>query len=119
MIRYSHAMTCLMAYHNKKGTEAISIVLQTRCINHAVDCVENITIGVFPDMILKAHQEYLRGYTQQMAQEILCVLLVKIQHFVEDGIIIMASMVAMIVGMLTTIIVGHFLLALWDVHLTP
>jgi hypothetical protein len=32
------------------------------CINHAVDCVENITIGVFPDMILKAHQEYLRGY---------------------------------------------------------
>jgi len=29
MIRYSHAMTCLMAYHNKKGTESISIVLQT------------------------------------------------------------------------------------------
>jgi D-arabinose 1-dehydrogenase-like Zn-dependent alcohol dehydrogenase len=28
MIRYSHAMTCLMAYHNKKRTEAISIVLQ-------------------------------------------------------------------------------------------
>jgi hypothetical protein len=32
------------------------------CINHAVDCVENITIGDFPDMIVKAHQEYLRGY---------------------------------------------------------
>jgi hypothetical protein len=32
------------------------------CINHAVDCVENITIGDFPDMILKAHQGYLRGY---------------------------------------------------------
>jgi len=29
MIRYSHGMTCLMAYQNKKGTEAISIVLQT------------------------------------------------------------------------------------------
>jgi hypothetical protein len=29
MIRYSHAMTCLMAYHNKKRTEAISIVLQS------------------------------------------------------------------------------------------
>jgi hypothetical protein len=29
MIHYSHAMTCLMAYHNKKGSEAISIVLQT------------------------------------------------------------------------------------------
>src|SRR5215467_2267262 len=29
MIRYSHAMTCLMAYYNKKGTETISIVLQT------------------------------------------------------------------------------------------
>jgi hypothetical protein len=24
MIRYSHAMTCLMAYHNKKRIEAIS-----------------------------------------------------------------------------------------------
>jgi hypothetical protein len=31
MIRYSRAMTCLMAYHNKKGTESISIVLQTTC----------------------------------------------------------------------------------------
>jgi hypothetical protein len=29
MIHYSHTMTCLMAYHNKKGSEAISIVLQT------------------------------------------------------------------------------------------
>ncbi|MGC2575134.1 MAG: hypothetical protein WA364_26805, partial [Candidatus Nitrosopolaris sp.] len=29
MIRYSHAMTCLMAYYNKKGIETISIVLQT------------------------------------------------------------------------------------------
>jgi len=30
VIRYSHAMTCLMAYHNKKRTESISIVLQAR-----------------------------------------------------------------------------------------
>jgi hypothetical protein len=30
MIRYNHAMTCLMAYHNEKRTEAISIVLQSR-----------------------------------------------------------------------------------------
>jgi hypothetical protein len=28
--RSINAMTCLMAYHNKKGAEAISIVLQTR-----------------------------------------------------------------------------------------
>jgi hypothetical protein len=28
MIRYSHAMTCLMAYHSEKRTEAISIMLQ-------------------------------------------------------------------------------------------
>jgi hypothetical protein len=28
MIRYSHAMTCLMAYRNEKRTEAISIMLQ-------------------------------------------------------------------------------------------
>jgi hypothetical protein len=26
------------------------------------DCVENITIGDFPNMILQSHQEYLRGY---------------------------------------------------------
>ena len=33
MIRYSVAMTCLMAYHNKKGTEAISVVLRTRLVD--------------------------------------------------------------------------------------
>ena len=27
-----HAMTCLMAYHNKKRTEAISIMLQSSCM---------------------------------------------------------------------------------------
>jgi hypothetical protein len=31
------------------------------CINHAVDCVENITIGDFPPMILQAHEQYLAG----------------------------------------------------------
>ena len=34
---------------------------KTWCINHAVNCVQNITIGDFPDMIVKAHQEYLAG----------------------------------------------------------
>jgi hypothetical protein len=34
---------------------------KTWCIHHAIDCVENITMGVFPDMILKTHQEYLKG----------------------------------------------------------
>jgi hypothetical protein len=29
-IHCSHAMTCLMAYHNKKRAEAISIMLQVR-----------------------------------------------------------------------------------------
>jgi hypothetical protein len=32
------------------------------CLNHAVNCVQNIMMGDFPDMIVKAHQEYLRGY---------------------------------------------------------
>jgi hypothetical protein len=31
------------------------------CIHHAVDCVENMTIGDFPDMILKAHDQLLAG----------------------------------------------------------
>lgn len=32
MIRCSHAITCLMGYHNKKRTEATSIVLQAKDI---------------------------------------------------------------------------------------
>ncbi|MFZ0512304.1 MAG: hypothetical protein WAM14_11915 [Candidatus Nitrosopolaris sp.] len=31
------------------------------CSNHAVDCVQNFTIGDFPEMILSAHQQYLAG----------------------------------------------------------
>jgi hypothetical protein len=31
------------------------------CIHHALDCVENITMGDFPDMILKAHDQILAG----------------------------------------------------------
>ena len=31
------------------------------CINHAVDCVQNITIGDFPPMILQTHEQYLAG----------------------------------------------------------
>jgi len=31
------------------------------CINHAKDCVENFITGDFPEMILKAHQQYLLG----------------------------------------------------------
>jgi len=30
MIRYSHAMTYLMAYHNEKTTKTMSIMLQVR-----------------------------------------------------------------------------------------
>jgi Transposase DDE domain len=38
MIRYSHAMTCLMTYYDKKRTEAISIMLQANLKIHiAVD----------------------------------------------------------------------------------
>lgn len=47
MIRYSHAMTCLMAHNDKKRTEAISIVLQ------AIDKLRLITIfksEVFPSV---------------------------------------------------------------------
>jgi hypothetical protein len=46
MIRYSHAITCLMAYYNKKRTEAICIVLQatrnhkTEEFVHPVRCIE-------------------------------------------------------------------------------
>jgi hypothetical protein len=35
---------------------------KTWCINHLLNCVENITVGDFPPMLLKAHQEYLNGY---------------------------------------------------------
>ena len=31
------------------------------CVNHAVDCVENITIGDFPPMIVQAREQYLAG----------------------------------------------------------
>jgi hypothetical protein len=31
------------------------------CSNHAVDCVQNFTIGYFPEMILKAHEQLLAG----------------------------------------------------------
>ena len=31
------------------------------CINHALNCIGNITMGDFPDMILKAHDEVLAG----------------------------------------------------------
>lgn len=32
------------------------------CSNHAVDCVQNITRGDFPPIILQLHEQYLRGY---------------------------------------------------------
>ena len=31
------------------------------CSNHAVDCVQNITFGDFPPMILQLHEQYLAG----------------------------------------------------------
>lgn len=31
------------------------------CINHAFDCIQNFTIGDFPDMIVSAHEQYLAG----------------------------------------------------------
>jgi hypothetical protein len=33
------------------------------CINHAVNCVGNLTLGYLPDLLIKTHQEYLKGYT--------------------------------------------------------
>src|SRR5215469_18150718 len=32
-------------------------------LDHSVDCVGNITSGYLPDLLLKTHQEYQRGYT--------------------------------------------------------
>jgi hypothetical protein len=31
------------------------------CSKHAVDCVQNFTIGDFPEMIVKVHEQYLAG----------------------------------------------------------
>jgi hypothetical protein len=33
------------------------------CINHAVNCVGNLTLGYLPDLLIKTHQEYQKGYT--------------------------------------------------------
>jgi hypothetical protein len=33
------------------------------CLDHAVNCVRNITSGYLPDLLLKTHQQYQRGYT--------------------------------------------------------
>lgn len=32
------------------------------CIKNAVNCIGNIVMGDFPNMLVKTHQEYLRGY---------------------------------------------------------
>lgn len=42
------------------------------CINHAVNCVGNITSGYFPDLLIKTHQEYQRGYTASNGSYNLC-----------------------------------------------
>ena len=42
------------------------------CINHAVDCVGNITSGYFPDLLIKTHQEYQRGYIASNGSYNLC-----------------------------------------------
>jgi hypothetical protein len=42
------------------------------CSNHAVDCVENITLGDFPNMILQSHKEYLRGYNAANGSDSMC-----------------------------------------------
>ena len=55
------------------------------CSNHAVDCVQNITRGDFPPIILQLHEQYLRGYNEQMVQEIRCAQLVTTRHSVRDG----------------------------------
>lgn len=44
------------------------------CINHAVDCVENMTMGDFSDMMLKAHDQLLAGENAANGSGILCVL---------------------------------------------
>ena len=41
--------------------EGFFIGYKNWCINHAVNCVQNITIGDFPPMILQAHEQYLAG----------------------------------------------------------
>jgi hypothetical protein len=42
------------------------------CTNHAVDCVGNITSGYFPDLLIKTHQEYQRGYIASNGSYNLC-----------------------------------------------
>ena len=58
MIRYSHAMTCLMAYHNEKSTETISIMLQATfgdIVNKANDYVSLLTVINLP--LLKSDED--------------------------------------------------------------
>jgi hypothetical protein len=42
------------------------------CTNHAIDCVTNVTLGYFPDMMIKAHEQYNMGYKAANASGNLC-----------------------------------------------
>jgi hypothetical protein len=65
--------TCAI-YYPKEGSVIPAITNTTSCLEgffagwknwcskNAVDCVQNMTVGDFPEMIMKTHQEYLRGY---------------------------------------------------------
>jgi len=42
------------------------------CSNNAMDCIGNITSGYFPDLLIKTHQEYQRGYIASNGSYNLC-----------------------------------------------
>jgi uncharacterized protein len=52
MIRYSHAMTCLMTYYDKKRTESISIMLQANLKIQTQLTYPAIGKGPFPGVLL-------------------------------------------------------------------
>lgn len=59
-------------------------IMQNWCTNNAKNCVQGILVGDFPHMVIKAY-ENIRQEIGHL-QEIPCILLARIMHFVLDGI---------------------------------
>ncbi|MGC2573352.1 MAG: hypothetical protein WA364_17700, partial [Candidatus Nitrosopolaris sp.] len=72
-----HDYTCRLANASVIGNGAIlpAVTTQTACengfydgwkvwcIHNAVNCVGNMTLGYLPDLLLKTHEQYQKGYT--------------------------------------------------------
>jgi hypothetical protein len=69
MIRYSHAMTCLMAYHNKKRTEAICIVLQSTFTKQNQNRIEEET-GIQSSPTEEDMREYLKQVMRDVKKDL-------------------------------------------------